>query len=362
MKVVFLIHSYFRYIVGGTEYQAFLLAKELVKRNLEVHYIFINSTKVKVPIVYERIYLHPLKSLKKLRYWGNPYFLYKRPIIEILDKLKPDIIYDRNLSSFLGIACKYCQKHNCKVIWHIANRPDVQKRKIKFNKNIFINYIEKKYLEYGIKHADYIIGQAEYQDSMLSKNFGRKCDLIVKNYHPLHTEKINKIGKIKIVWIANFKNAKQPKIFVELAMKFKSYSNVIFIMVGRNSDYLKNAELPVNIDIKGTLEIEDVNKLLNTAHIFVNTSIYEGFPNTFIQAWMRKVSVVSLNVDPDDILQKNKIGFHSGSFDQLVKDVKILIEDGRLREEMGEKAQKYAFENHSLKNINEIVSLIKSNE
>jgi len=113
-----------------------------------------------------------------------------------------------------------------------------------------------------------------------------------------------------------------------------------------------------NLEYLGEKPIEDVNKVLCGAHVFVNTSKYEGFPNTFIQAWLRKVPVVSLNVDPDDVLKKEKIGFHSKNFNQMVKDTTKLIKDERLRNNMGERAQKYTSKNHSLANIQKIVDLI----
>ena len=61
---------------------------------------------------------------------------------------------------------------------------------------------------------------------------------------------------------------------------------------------------------------------------------------------MRKVAVVTLNVDPDDIIEKNKIGFHSVNFNQLLKDIEKLINDSEFRSEMSQRAYKYAIQNH----------------
>ena len=66
---------------------------------------------------------------------------------------------------------------------------------------------------------------------------------------------------------------------------------------------------------------------------------------------MRKIPVISLNIDPDNIIKRNKIGLHSKTFEQLVKDTKLLIDNTKLREEMGEKAQKFAFKKFSINNM-----------
>ncbi|MBA7642336.1 hypothetical protein ES703_50026 [subsurface metagenome] len=116
-------------------------------------------------------------------------------------------------------------------------------------------------------------------------------------------------------------------------------------------ELLEQMEGLPNIEYVGGVSFEESNELIGRASVFVNTSKYEGFPNTFIQAWMRETPTVSLNVDPDDVIKKNRLGFHSRSFEQMVKDVKFLIENKRIRQEMGRNARKCAIREHDIRKI-----------
>jgi glycosyltransferase involved in cell wall biosynthesis len=129
-------------------------------------------------------------------------------------------------------------------------------------------------------------------------------------------------------------------------------------MIGRSSNNHKfKKELKMaaqdydNFEYLGEIPQEDVNEYLAKSHLLVNTSIFEGFSNTFIQAWMRKVPVVSLSVDPDKLLSKEGLGYCSGNFESLVDDVQRLIENHKLRDFIGEKARRYAIEHFSIDKV-----------
>ncbi len=172
-----------------------------------------------------------------------------------------------------------------------------------------------------------------------------------------------KVLPVRVLWIANIKPFKQAELFVDLAYHFREDDSLSFIMIGRPAaggyrarNYQAGLEKQMqrlsNLEYKGELPIDEVDDLLGESHIFVNTSLYEGGPPiTFIQAWMREVPTVSLNVDPDDMIKKNQLGFHSGSFEQMVKDVRFLTENKKVREEMGRNARKYALREYDIKKI-----------
>jgi glycosyltransferase involved in cell wall biosynthesis len=280
-------------------------------------------------------------------------------------RIRPDYVIVGGGFAYVGIAAKYCSSNDCQMVWQVCSRKDVLPFQPKLSRGIIFDYLDKKLVEYGIKRAHYIVGQAKYQDDLLFKNYQRRCDRIVHNFHAIPTQRIEKKPPIKIIWVANFKGFKRPELFVKLASEFRRRADVQFIMIGRQSSVgsLKNilAEIRLagNIDYRGELPLDQVNEIISSSHILVHTSSLEGFPNCFIQAWLRRVPVVSLDIDPDDVIKDNRIGFHSGNFEQMVKDVELLISDQNLREEMGQRAEEYAVKNFSFDNINKLMELIQ---
>ena len=69
---------------------------------------------------------------------------------------------------------------------------------------------------------------------------------------------------------------------------------------------------------------EDVNKLLERSHLLVNTSKWEGFSNTFIQAWMRSVPVMTLGVNPDGLLDNSYLGCNHVSTAEIASSIREL--------------------------------------
>jgi glycosyltransferase involved in cell wall biosynthesis len=162
------------------------------------------------------------------------------------------------------------------------------------------------------------------------------------------------------------KTIKQPELFLKLAVKIGNKAGITFLMIGRPPNRIQQKAFFEKIDTiphliyLGEIPNDKVNEYLCRSHIFVSTSLAEGFSNTFIQSWMRRLPVVSLNVDPDNIIKNEGIGFHSGCFEQMVEDVKKLIKDHRLRKILGNKAHKYATKNYSLQNIKKVADIIVS--
>jgi glycosyltransferase involved in cell wall biosynthesis len=105
-----------------------------------------------------------------------------------------------------------------------------------------------------------------------------------------------------------------------------------------------------------------VNELLARAHVLVNTSVTEGYPNTFIQAWQREVPVVSLTVDPDGVLDRQGVGILASSEQRLEEALRLLLTDSVLRDEYGARGRDFAARRHSIRNTSALLRLIETGE
>jgi glycosyltransferase involved in cell wall biosynthesis len=81
--------------------------------------------------------------------------------------------------------------------------------------------------------------------------------------------------------------------------------------------------------------------LFDRAKVFLNTSSIEGFPNTYLQAWIRGVPVVSF-FDPDGIVQRMQLGRIATSLDDMREALRALLDVDVYRETIGRRARDFA--------------------
>ena len=135
-------------------------------------------------------------------------------------------------------------------------------------------------------------------------------------------------------------------------------------MIGRNNNKYRYNKLISSIntikslDYLGVKSQEQVNNIFLESHLLINTSKLEGFSNTFIQAWMREVPVITITVDPDEVIKKNNIGVCAGSYEKLKDTVIDLISSPERIRQMGKQGKHYAYNNHSMKNIDQILDIL----
>jgi glycosyltransferase involved in cell wall biosynthesis len=351
-------------LTGGAEYQMACLVEALVKlERYEIFYLAHHVAADFRPAGYRIVQIGTPGDSPR---WGH--ITHALPLSRALRDIKPQVIYQRVGGGYTAIAGHYARRHGACLIWHVAHDADVTPHETLAGRNPVRRYLERRSLEYGLKRARHIVVQTERQAHLLKENYARTADAVIANFHPPPGEVIDKSGPLKVVWIANLKPWKKPDAFVRLARALADRQEVRFIMVGAaapgsgrgrwDEALMRDIKSAGNIDYLGARSQGDVNELLARAHLFVNTSLHEGFPNTFIQAWMREVPVVSLHVNPDGVFDREEIGIYAGTEAALARAARVLLTQPATRARYAQRAREYATGQHSLRNIEPLVNLI----
>ena len=348
MKITVLLQASSTFVKGGSELQADLIMNELVQSGHEV--TCVSDLMGEPGPGQEGVEYIYLKSRgRKYAIWN--FF----PLMKILERIKPDIIYQRFRISYTGMATWYAKRHSCKMVFNMANAMDPRKNKVAWDRMFFFNYITEHLGRYGIKNADEIVAQTYDQSKVLKQFFQRDC-VVIRSGHPIPEPPFEKTKPPIVLWVSNLKPIKRLEFFLDLARELKD-THARFVYIGRPADkkYYSVPEEKINnssnVEYLGELSYEKTNEIIAQASLLANTSYSEGFPNTFVQAWLRETPVVSMDVDPDNLLETEGIGYCSGSFEKMVSDVRDLLEDETKRGLMGKKARQYAIENHDITRI-----------
>ena len=356
-KICFVMETHYDYAIGGAELQVKYILDYLAGLGRFDLYYICRTNRVDLDENYKIYRVNGINT-------KIPLFRDFFRVQTALNKIKPDIVYQRVGNAYTGMAAYYCRLNSAKMIWHISHEKELLPVKHILKLTTYRGIIDKRLLEYGIRNTYAIIGQTRKQDELLQNRYNRSCNLIVSNFHPIPEGKITKKDSpLRIIWIANLKPIKRPEIFLDLVRRIPN-KTVEFIMVGRNGsttwhhNLMEKINATPNLTYLGEQPFSEVNKLLESVHLFISTSRMEGFPNTFIQAWMRKLPVISLEVDPDNIIKNYGIGYLAGSVDELTEHTIRLMNKREERETMGEKAQITALQLFPMSNIERIVKLI----
>lgn len=329
---------------GGAEVQLYLLSKQLSKnRRFEISFLIGNEPINKDGEFYGNIRLYGILPLKKsiLNYIFAFITTFK-----ILKTINPDILIQRTTSLLTGICAFYCKIFKKKFIYSLAHERDANLRSFKgFRGKIY---------RYGINNAYCVVAQSQTQIDLLEKNrLFRNINIkLIKTGYKIDKTKPHQ--KKYILWVGRSVHFKRPEIFLNLVEK---YQNEKFMMVCLkdyfNRSYWDSLKIKArkypNLRFIGYVPFFKIENYFDQAKILVNTSTYEGFPNTFIQSLKSKSPILSLNVDPDNFLMNYNCGFNCkndlGKFELYFK---TLLNDKELYQKFSLNGINYVKEHHRI--------------
>ena len=362
------VPTHWDFLMGGAQLQAKFLLEELTSReNVEVSYL---ASRVSGDTPKNESYtLTQVSAPGALHRYGLFWDYFS--LLKRLKEYQPDVIYQRVATAYTGICARYAKRHSVPMIWHVANSTDCDINKIGVaSLRRPHSYLERAFVEYGLKNATDIVVQTEDQKRLLSENFGKQNTHLIPNFHPIpKPEKKPDANPFRILWIANLKDTKRPQAMVEVARQLSHLPGLSITMIGApypNKEQAKQNSFDTsvaglkNLNYAGALPLEKVNELLEQSHLLVNTSVKEGFSNTFIQAWLRKVPVLTLGVNPDDRLDGGPLGQSFSSIEALVDGITAKLANPEQLERDGVAARQIAVAEFSLDNVSKLADLVLS--
>lgn len=265
-----------------------------------------------------------------------------------------------NLAAEIAVFCKQYKK---KYILLIGSDSDLSEdyRPDSREQNIYGSHHDMCY--YAIMQADHIVTQTNYQSQLLKERFGRSST-VMSNPIDLDArfEEISYSERKIALWVGKSDTNKQPDLVIQLAKRFPS---IQFVMIMNRHNDAQSQHIittaPQNITIHEFVPYHEIESFFASAFVLVNTSGFEGFPNTFLQAGKYSVPILSYIVDPDDFIQTYECGIVAhGDFDALAKGLKTIHEDKHVAMKYSDNVCQYVEAHHSLQQkVYQLATIIK---
>ena len=255
--------------VGGAEVQQCILARLFAANGYRVSMICLDYGQP------ERTMIEGVTVHKTYRpHGGVPVLRFVHPRLtamwRALREADAEVYYCRAAGMLAGVVAEFCRRHGRRSIYAGASDMD-------FVRSVGgqVRYARDRWLyRRGLALADRIVAQNEVQRSTCRATYGRDAVVIPSCYQPPARRDAGPARKDSVLWVGVMREGKRP---------------VMYVCPPRMQPTRAEAASLPNVEFTGFLALEQVEPRFDAARVFVNTSEFEGLPNTFLQAWARGV-------------------------------------------------------------------------
>ncbi len=156
---------------------------------------------------------------------------------------------------------------------------------------------------------------------------------------------------VDFLWVSRCQPIKRPHLFLDLVEAMPDASFEMICPAENKSLYdeiSSRASRYSNLTFRESVPYHQIQDHYDAARIFVNTSDWEGWPNSFIQAGLGLAALLSLDVNPDSLFQKYALGaFAAGNFDSFKASARAMISDSGALAAMQKECARFVDEMHN---------------
>lgn len=325
--------------VGGEQVQQTLLARALSKRGFDVSMIVYD---------YGQSDGATWDGVKTIRAYvqdaGIPVVRFIHPrwsgLWTALRRANADVYYVSCSGARVGQVAHFARHAGKRVIYRVAHDRACDPKTVMIRL-----WRDKRLYEYGLRNVDAILVQSVWQQTALQRNYGLPSTVAGMLVEPRKFDLRFEERSIDALWVNNMRPFKRADRFLDFAASTPSTNCHMIGGPGSGFDHVfeeisrRAATIP-SLVFHGPVPYHDVNDFYERSRVFVNTSDSEGFPNSYLQAWMRGTPVVAF-FDPDGIIRREGLGEAVSSDAELQAAVVRLNSDAQLWQEVSSRCRNY---------------------
>lgn len=353
--ICFVAHTSFRELAdggagstGGIQRQQSLMARWLAARGYRVSMITWDEGQP------DTLTIEGVRVIKLCRNdAGLPglRFFYPRwtSLLDALRRADADLYYHNSAEYVTGQIALWCRTSRRRFVYSVASDPACEG-----NLAVMATRRERLLYRYGLRRADRVIVQTRLQQRLLRSNFGIESVVLpMPCPGPSPAEDLPSIRRLadltRVLWVGRIAEMKRPQMVLDAACALPRLAFDIAGGPDRDVPYaravLARARTLPNVTVHGRINREQLDQLYQHASVLCCTSSYEGFPNTFLEAWSHGLPVVS-SVDPDNLIAERGLGVVASDLSSLVTALQSITSSPDERSRLSRSCRSYYLGRH----------------
>lgn len=261
------------------------------------------------------------------------------------------VYYQRMAEETTGIVAAFCRRHHRRFIFSCANDWDCL-----LDPPHMPRRLDRVLFRYGLRRADGVIAQTCVQQRSLSENFGVRST-VIPNCSSVRTETAagqrcdSDVPPTNLLWVGRFSEQKRLDMLLDIAQECDDKTFEIVGDGNSGSEYVRRlrerANALANVRLCGYVPHAEMSSYYRRAAALVCTSLAEGFPNIFLEAWSHGVPVIS-TFDPDDLVDRNGLGVVVPNAPSMITAIRHMFDEPAAWRRMCVAAKQYYYKNHTV--------------
>jgi len=334
--------------VGGAEVQVVSLGRALSRKGHDVRFItydYGQPESVQSDGIRAHKAFRPDAGLRVLRVvsprWSG--------LWRTLSQIDAEVCIQVPADCWTGIAATWCRRARRPFVFLSMSDADVDR-----NLPLIDSRSDRLLYRLGLRLADAVIVQTVKQRQMLRLHFGLESVVIP----PCLSTRAADVTRAthqrqpghELLWVGRFSPEKRLEWFLNLAVACPDLVCHVIDNANQPTSYadalLDRIRTIPNVRHHGFVPHAEISRFYDRATLLVSTSRLEGFPTIFLEAWARGLPVVS-TFDPDNLVQKHRIGAVAADVPGLVAAVRGLTSSPEAWLSMSANAMAYFARCHS---------------